>query len=455
LRASCRIRRARRAGALLLALALALPALVGPAGLPARAAGAIVVDQAGATAAFPTSVSFTLEAHSAGSPITHAVVSYRFTGEAITRDVVATLTPAARVQVSAPLNTRSHYIPPGVDITYYWSLDDAAGDHLDTPAQRVRYEDTRYAWRVAGDTAHNLRAHWFRGGTAFGQQLVATAVSGLDRLQGQMGLTLTLPVEIWVYPDKDSFTSALPPNQPEWVGGQAMAENGVVLALIDPDTGGSFEIRRILPHELSHLVVYQTTQNPYNRPPVWLDEGLAITNQDAQEPQMATTLKNATAAGALIRLRSLQGAFPADPEAAYLSYAESASVVRFLIARYGAAKVGATLIAFRGGVTYDEALRAGIGADTDALDAAWRAWAPAALGVSPAAQTALAALPTLPAASATAGETPPAAASVTPPAAPVPPGGAGTAMSPLLVAGAACALAALLALVALAVRGRG
>ena len=84
-----------------------------------------------------------------GSPITRAVVSYRFTGEAITRDVVATLTPAARVQVSAPLNTRSHYMPPGVEITYYWSLDDAAGDHLDTPPQQARYDDARYAWRVA------------------------------------------------------------------------------------------------------------------------------------------------------------------------------------------------------------------------------------------------------------------------------------------------------------------
>ena len=176
---------------------------------------------------------------------------------------------------------------------------------------------------------------------------------------------------------------------------------------------GRFEIRRILPHELSHLVVYQTTQNPYNRPPVWLDEGLAITNQEAQEPEMATALKNATAAGALIRLRSLQGAFPADPDAAYLAYAESASVVRFLIARYGAAKVGATLTAFRDGVTYDEALRAGIGADTDALDAAWRAWAPAALGVSPAAQTALAGL-AAPAASVTAGEIAPGTASVAP-----------------------------------------
>ena len=119
----------------------------------------------------------------------------------------------------------------------------------------IRYEDKRYAWQVAEDTAHNLRVHWYQGGASFGQALRKTAVAGLDRLQANFGLTLTLPVEVWVYPDDTSFTSALPPNLPEWVGGKAFVQNGVVAALIDPSFDADHEIRRIVPHELSHLVV--------------------------------------------------------------------------------------------------------------------------------------------------------------------------------------------------------
>ncbi|HUS15579.1 MAG TPA: peptidase MA family metallohydrolase [Chloroflexia bacterium] len=362
------------AGLALLGLAgLRLPAVAARA---AFAAQAIVVDEVDVRAGFPTEVVFTLRAHAPGGRITRAVVSYQPTGDPVTGNVVADLTPASSIQTEARLDTRLHYMPPGVDVTYYWSLDDAAGHHYDTPPRRLRYEDTRYAWQSGADPAHNLRVHWYKGNAQFGATLRTTAIAALDRLHTQLGLTLTLPVEVWIYPDEESFTTALPPNLPEWVGGKAFAGNGVVLGLIDPQRGGTPEIRRIVPHELSHLVVYQAARNPYNSPPAWLDEGLAIHNQDVQDPAMATRLKQAAEEDELLGLDTLQGTFPADPEAAELSYAESASAVQFLFDRYGGARVGAVLAAFRGGVTYDEALRAGLGADTATVDAAWRASLP-------------------------------------------------------------------------------
>jgi peptidase MA superfamily protein len=460
-RASCPSSGARLLRALFV-LVFALVAVAGAAAPVARAADPITVDAVSATANFPTEVVFALKAHAPGSRITRAVVSYRYTGEPTTGDVSATFSPGASVTTQARLNTRTHYMPPGVAISYYWSIDDDAGHHLDTAPQVIRYEDKRYAWQVAEDTAHNLRVHWYKGGVSFGQALRKTAVAGLDRLQANFGLTLTLPVEVWVYPDDASFTSALPPNLPEWVGGKAFVQNGVVAALIDPSFDADHEIRRIVPHELSHLVVYQATLNPYNTPPAWLDEGLAIYNQEVQDSEMEAQLKDAAGKGALLRLRTLQGSFPADPEAASLSYAESASAARFMISHYGAAKVGAVLAAFRDGVTYDEALQAGIGTDTDGVDSAWRAALPykqpqVAATASPAPATALPAAetPALPVTAAPTGAAATAAPTATITAAPAPLPAEGSNLNAILLVGAACVLVAAGTIGLLAVRRRG
>ena len=57
-----------------------------------------------------------------------------------------------------------------------------------------------------------------------------------------------------------------------------------------------------------------------------------------------------------------------------LSYAQSGSVVEFILedARYGPSKLARTVAAFKEGVTYDEALRSGLGVSVDELDEQWR-----------------------------------------------------------------------------------
>ena len=77
-------------------------------------------------------------------------------------------------------------------------------------------------------------------------------------------------------------------------------------------------------------------------------------------------------------LKTLSGLFAADEDAAQLSYAESRSVVDFIISdpRFGPQKLARTVATFKDGVTYDDALKAGLGVTTDDLDALWRASLP-------------------------------------------------------------------------------
>lgn len=338
-------------------------------------AAAFVVDRSTVTPEFPQRITFALEAHLTESgTITRADVSYRVRGDAYTRGVVGHFTPAARISLTAAVDGQIDYIPPGVTVDYYWTLEDSAGHRFDTHSAQFRYDDTSLPWKTRNGLSYHI--HWHGDRAAFADQLEAAATAGLTNLFDQTGLTLTVPAEIWVYSSDEELRAALPPGEPEWVGGKAFPDVGVILALIADDSSATAEAKRVLPHELAHLVVYLATHNPYNTPPVWLDEGIAVNNQQDGDPFLAQALAEAARANALLPLRTLESGFPADPDQALLSYAESAGAVRFLLDRYGAQRVNTLLRSFQGGVTYDDALAGALGTTTDRLDTDWRTTLP-------------------------------------------------------------------------------
>jgi hypothetical protein len=84
-------------------------------------------------------------------------------------------------------------------------------------------------------------------------------------------------------------------------------------------------------------------------------------------------LDEALEADSLITLQSLSSSFPAGHKGASLSYAQSQSLVAYLIDTYGWEKMRALLAAFQEGSTYNDALLLVYGMDMDALDQEWRA----------------------------------------------------------------------------------
>jgi hypothetical protein len=329
---------------------------------------------------FPDSIQFRLRARGVrGFEIQRALLNYQLVGEPVTSSVEAEVEgPAIEVDVKLSLDLGTHYIPPGATVAYYWSLVGPSGDVVDTPTDSFVLVDERYEWRELADAQERVITHWYSGSDEFGRLLLATASAALDRLERDIGTGLQRQAHIWVYESQDELASALPKHIPEWVGGKAYPQLALVLAAIPDDHAADSEIRRIIPHELSHLVLYQATRNPYNVPPTWLDEGLATYNQETQDSTDEELLRKAAEEGQLLPLRALSGSFPADEEAARISYVQSRSVVQFILEdeRYGRDRLAKTVVAFRQGVTYDEALQAGLGVKVDELDRQWREWLP-------------------------------------------------------------------------------
>ena len=75
----------------------------------------------------------------------------------------------------------------------------------------------------------------------------------------------------------------------------------------------------------------------------------------------------------LITLPSLSSSFPAADTGASLSYAQSRSLVAYLIGTYGWDRMRELLAAFQEGATQNDALLSVYGRALSALDREWRA----------------------------------------------------------------------------------
>ena len=113
--------------------------------------------------------------------------------------------------------------------------------------------------------------------------------------------------------------------------------------------------------------------------PAWLDEGLAMHNEGGLEEHYQSILEEAISEDSLIPVQSLCGSFPTNPEEASLAYAESYSLVDFLIDTYGEEKMLELLGLFEEGNTYDGALLEVYGFDIEGLEDLWRV----SLGLEP------------------------------------------------------------------------
>ena len=349
----------------LLALALAAPA-------PALAADPVSFGEQSVSSTFLQRIEFRLGPTTSASEITDARLYYGHIQDPVRTQVRATVQPGRQIEATYTLNTRERYLPPGSEIEYYWEVRDAAGGRHESPRQRFTYIDERYSWRSRTDGL--ITFHWHSGDDAFAQDVLDTAQRTLDQLEQQVGATPTEPINIYFYGSNSDLAGALPPNSAEWIGGQAYPALNLILAGVRPDSGAAREVRRMIPHELSHIVLHQATKNPYNTPPTWLDEGLAVHAQETPDSRFPGLIRDAVRANRLIPLRALNSSFPLDPNEAVLSYAQSASVVEFILDRHGPDRAAALVAVFREGVSYDEAVQRALGVTIEELDAQWRDW---------------------------------------------------------------------------------
>lgn len=334
------------------------------------AQGEITVISSDAETQFPSTITFSLEAEAA-TDITDIELVYRKNGESlipVSSRVDVDFIPGQLVTASWTWDMlETGGLPPGTEIDYWWLIEDAAGHKLETSTATIAFDDLSHDWRsLASD---QVSIFWYEGDLSFVQELVDAADEALERLAVEIGVALEQPVKIYIYASSGDLRNALIYPQ-EWTGGIAFSGYGIVIIGISPDNLAWG--KRAIAHEMGHLVVHQALSGFYGHLPVWLDEGLAMDAEGDLRSDLQTLLNEAIAHDTLFSVRSISSSFPTDPDEARLCYAESYSLVQFLIDTYGSGKMLNLLGVFNEGNTYDDAMLEVYGFNVDGLNAAWR-----------------------------------------------------------------------------------
>ena len=413
----------------------------------------ITVAEAQAILHYPDSIDFTLKASSAEA-IVLAEVEYGLEIASCATDI--NRASPEDFESDTAMETRWTWdmrqtgsLPPGAELWWRWHLVDAGGSEVRTPTETITWLDDVHPWQTLSES--NLSLHTYNATPDMQRQLLQAAVSGAARLRDELGPLSADEVHLYIYDSTDAMRGAIL-FEPQWTGGMAFAEyRTIILGIGESDLEWGLNA---VEHELAHVVVGNMVSACYSRLPTWLSEGLAMVAEGGLDSESQAMLDQALEDDTLYPVRALSDEFTEDPSGASLAYAQSYSLVTFLLEVHGRERLLDLLSASQAGSSPDSALVNVYGFDTDGLDQAWREWigAPALPGSGSIAEATPTVMPTY---QPLAG--PPVAITATPiPYEPLPPripSGADDelATSLLEIAGYACACLAICVLAAIIV----
>lgn len=175
--------------------------------------------------------------------------------------------------------------------------------------------------------------------------------------------------KIYIYRDAEDYVQAT--QQPGWSGGSASYRDKVINTY--PLASGFFDT--LLPHELGHII-FREFIGFRSDLPLWLDEGVASYQEKARRWGSNKIVKQAIKDKTFIPLEELSQkviSSSSDKNTVELFYAESGSVIYYLITKFGKYRFVDFCNALKDGQGLNQALHSAYSRFTDIkeLEAAW------------------------------------------------------------------------------------
>lgn len=172
----------------------------------------------------------------------------------------------------------------------------------------------------------DYRLHYWPQLQTQADQTAAAAQAALPRLRQALDLPPGERIDIHLARTTKEFRRLTGGSDPNLVLGEAFPEQRRIV--LQPLTGEP--LRRLVVHELMHILLQDKVAETGANPPRWLHEGLAKYAAEDFSPTDRMLLTDAVNRGKLIPLRELDRAFSGTPEQVSLAYAESYTLVEFL-----------------------------------------------------------------------------------------------------------------------------
>ncbi len=333
----------------------------------AAAQGGIVVEQPMVAVSFGQSITFQAKIKSS-LPIQQVSLLFRGINEEATR--VETLQVGVDGSVIFTYDASLNVIPPFSWVVFWFQATLNDNQTYTSDPIRFQYKDDRFPWRNIN--RDNVTVYWYAGDDAFGAAALDAAASGMIAMNEFIPISLSDPIEIYIYSNITDLQNTLTLGGEEWTGGHANPEFGVVMVAIAPGTSQGIEMQTKIPHELAHVMLYRSLGDTYATQPLWLLEGIASTVELYPNPDYARALEIASGDNSLLPFESLCASFPADAGNAFLAYAQSQSFVSYIRDSFGSSGLTRLTNSYSEGFGCELGATNALGAPLSQLDTRWR-----------------------------------------------------------------------------------
>ena len=349
-----------------IAVLVALVLLLLVAVAPARAQVEVRFGDPSASGAFGEPVVFSTTFETDATPRRVEMLS-RLPGDDSDRVSIAALAPEGDGSWRASVVQGGHIVPnTSWEFRFRVVTDEGTASG---PSGHYRLVDGRFDWDVLEGDRVNV---WtYAGGDEFARKALRIAEAAMASAAELLGVEDIEPVDFLLYTDTREFRQAMGPATRENIGGQAHPGIRTLFGLVQPRQIDSDWVDELITHELAHLVFDEAVDNPYQYPPRWLNEGLAVYLSKGFDAGDQRQVRGAAGGGTIIPLEGLGGQFPTRPGRQSLAYAESISAVDHFVQVHGQERLVQLITSFGEGTGLDGAFEAATGEDFAAFEAGW------------------------------------------------------------------------------------
>jgi hypothetical protein len=256
-------------------------------------------------------------------------------------------------------------------VDYQFSATSQDGVEIKSPMYSFTYEDNRFDWHKLDMKPFSV--HWYEGDQAFAQRVLDVAQQGLQHIQGILPLQTPSQVDIYVYATANEMQETLLLAGQNWAAGHADPDLAVMVVALPVGPDQLLLTEERIPHELMHIMLYQSNPGAYDKLPAWFNEGLASISELVPNPDYQVLLETASKKGTLIPIASLCRGFPVDISGAQVSYAEATAFTRYLYRQYGSSSLQTLIGSYANGLECSRGMDVSLKISLAQVDSNWRA----------------------------------------------------------------------------------
>ena len=283
-----------------------------------------------------------------------------------------TIVPAVNGSINYTLDLIEHPIRAFSHITTWFEINLEDGTSVSTQTTNILYDDNRFNWQNLQSNQFNV--FWYQDDPSLGQKIIDTALEGRERILSLVDVPAPEGILIYAYPNVADMQETLmfSGGSSYWIAGHAASDLGVIIVSLPPGPDQILEIKRQIPHELVHILLYRQMGPGYANLPRWLNEGLATSAELYPNPDYQVLLDKAYEHQALIPIRDLCASFPMDAANFQVSYAESYDFTGYLLQTYGKGKIQELILSYTRGMDCEQGIKDTYQVALERLEADWR-----------------------------------------------------------------------------------